>query len=357
MIAVLLVAALVVLPAARGRRVDKPAREADAVLLVEVLPALPQDWAPALTKAAASVALPGGWAPPPPMTLAEARTALGCDASDDACVALIASTSGARAALVVRAVAQNDGARIEVAFIARDGTRPQGTQTLVLPDLQPPGLELAAEFVTSVASGKLVAFLDVRAQPGVALSIDGKTIGTAPLARPVALPPGPHAIDLTLIGHASVHRELSLQAGELLVETVTLAPSPARTTPSAAVAAAHGDGAVPWYIGGGVVAASSAVAIVGAWLSTTWVSASLEANSSTTAADACLGLCLEVANNTFVGPGVAGRERGELFAVSASNRAGGHAPLYVAGSLATAAVGLIGVGIGVFLVVVGPATE
>lgn len=81
-----------------------------------------------------------------------------------------------------------------------------------------------------------VGFLDVRGDaPGAEVRVDGERVGTLPMAAPVALEVGDHALEVTAPGRYPAARRVRVEGGAVSRESVRLAP---RGEASAAGAAA-----------------------------------------------------------------------------------------------------------------------
>ena len=83
-----------------------------------------------------------------------------------------------------------------------------------------------AETAVTELLGQL-ARLTVTTADGAQVLVDGTPVGTAPLAEPVRLDPGPHNIEVRLEGHGEVRRQVTMVQGEAL--TVELTPEPLGT--------------------------------------------------------------------------------------------------------------------------------
>jgi len=81
--------------------------------------------------------------------------------------------------------------------------------------------------------------------PGAELRVDGALVGTLPLPSPWVLAGGSGALELSAPGYQVLRRTVSLAAGELFREMMTLAPSPAPDTVVAAPAPSVAAPSVP----------------------------------------------------------------------------------------------------------------
>jgi hypothetical protein len=97
-----------------------------------------------------------------------------------------------------------------------------------------PGVARTEKLVLELDTGSLV----VRANlAGAAVFVDGQPIGTTPLANPVALTVGKHALALRAAEHEEIERTIELQAGERQVLDILLIAKPAPVTAAPMVAA------------------------------------------------------------------------------------------------------------------------
>jgi hypothetical protein len=85
-----------------------------------------------------------------------------------------------------------------------------------------------------------LSYLDLTTDDvGSRIAVDGREIGTAPLARPLAVTPGPHEVHFDKAGMVAETRSVAPVAGQKLRVFVKLAPTPSATaTPEPAPAAA-----------------------------------------------------------------------------------------------------------------------
>lgn len=92
--------------------------------------------------------------------------------------------------------------------------------------------------------------LTVAAPPGARVLVGARRIGSAPLAGPIELPPGPHDVIVLDRGREAVVRPISLTAGEAAQLTVELEPTRQRWVATSAFVAAGvlalGAGATGW---------------------------------------------------------------------------------------------------------------
>ena len=71
---------------------------------------------------------------------------------------------------------------------------------------------------------RLPALLVITSNVGDAhVAVDGESVGTLPMRRPIELSPGRHVVEVSANGHESSERELQLAAGARVFETFTLA--------------------------------------------------------------------------------------------------------------------------------------
>lgn len=99
------------------------------------------------------------------------------------------------------------------------------------------------------------ATLAIRAEAGTTINLDGRDVGVAPLAAPLAVPAGAHLLSLTRRGRRPWSTQLELGRGETLEIQRTLAATTQRR-------------AVPWVLGSaGALALTSAGAGLWAWTS------------------------------------------------------------------------------------------
>jgi hypothetical protein len=84
------------------------------------------------------------------------------------------------------------------------------------------------------------AILDVKAESGARVEVDGRPVGSAPLARPVEVPAGKHFVAVTRRGRRAYSREVIAKRGETVKIDASL-----RTTGQRK--------AVPWVWGGALV--------------------------------------------------------------------------------------------------------
>ncbi len=69
----------------------------------------------------------------------------------------------------------------------------------------------------------LVATLTIQVtQAGAAVAIDGRGVGTSPLPKPYLVGPGEHSIQVSLDGHETIERTVSLISGKTTVESFQL---------------------------------------------------------------------------------------------------------------------------------------
>jgi hypothetical protein len=168
---------------------------------------------------------------------------LGCSAWDAACVAQIGDTLGAGRALYIEMITSASAPVLQMLDV--DVKKPDGARTrrVELPDLETTGQALAKAHVRSTVQGTLITTLAVRSEPaGVVVTLDGKMIGAAPLARIEGFSAGPHALYFTLDGHEPQEQQVVVQKGQALLVQVQLKPAaavavaPAPPTPTPAPA-------------------------------------------------------------------------------------------------------------------------
>lgn len=70
--------------------------------------------------------------------------------------------------------------------------------------------------------GQVVLTVD---PPGAQVLVDGREVGTTPLAEPVRLGPGPHVLELRKEGCESFRRELTVEQGERVEVVAVLLPA------------------------------------------------------------------------------------------------------------------------------------
>jgi tetratricopeptide (TPR) repeat protein len=76
-----------------------------------------------------------------------------------------------------------------------------------------------------------VGALEVSAEPGAEVTVDGRSHGAAPLARAVRLAPGSHQVAVDKKGYLPFRKAVALEAGQTARLEVVLAPAPATPGP------------------------------------------------------------------------------------------------------------------------------
>lgn len=121
----------------------------------------------------------------------------------------------------------------------------------------------AQEFV-----GRHLGTLLLAGQPaGAAVKLNGRELGTLPLAKPVRLPVGSYQLEVTLPGYYPLRRPVTISASSTLRESVELMPETGALQPTTGTAAAAPAAAAPrwlsWTLTG--LATGGAVATGVAW--------------------------------------------------------------------------------------------
>jgi hypothetical protein len=80
-----------------------------------------------------------------------------------------------------------------------------------------------------------LGFISVEGDEGAVISIDGQLRGTLPLARPLAVSPGPRRLHATLPSGQQLQREVRLSAGQTLTLTLVEETKPQAAAPPAPV--------------------------------------------------------------------------------------------------------------------------
>jgi hypothetical protein len=75
-----------------------------------------------------------------------------------------------------------------------------------------------AESLIQMVSGFIARLTITVQQPGATISLDGRAVGTSPLAGPLSVDMGPHDIKVALPGHKTVTRSVNLTGGTMAIE-------------------------------------------------------------------------------------------------------------------------------------------
>ncbi|MFH1808024.1 MAG: PEGA domain-containing protein [Pseudomonadota bacterium] len=198
------------------------------VVLLRLDKSVPELWEAELqsTALAAAAQRPNlQWMPPPQVSLEETRMLLGCPAWDAACVAQIGETLGAGRALYVELVINDTVPVLQVLDVDVKHSDKAKLRRIELPDLDATGQALAKAHVRGTIQGLAVTTLAVRSEPpGVVVTLDGKMIGAAPLARIEGFSAGSHALYFTREGYEPQEQQVVVQKGQALLVRVALKP-------------------------------------------------------------------------------------------------------------------------------------
>jgi hypothetical protein len=110
-----------------------------------------------------------------------------------------------------------------------------------------PEIAKAATAERDLLRGRL-GFIAIQSTPADAsVSVDGRAAGKTPIADPIVVKPGPHAIRVEKAGHQPLEVMVTVKAGERLPATFTLVPAPpvAATAPAVAPAPPPGSSLPP----------------------------------------------------------------------------------------------------------------
>jgi hypothetical protein len=201
------------------------------VVLLRLDKSAPAAWEAELQSTALAAASQNAglkWMPPPQVSLEETRMLLGCSAWDAACVAQIGDTLGAGRALYIELVTGETTPVLQMLDV--DVKKPDSARMrrIELPDLEATGQALAKAHVRSTVQGTLITTLAVRSDPpGAVVTLDGKMIGAAPLARIEGFAAGSHALYFTQDGYEPQEQQVVVQKGQALLVQVQLKPAAA----------------------------------------------------------------------------------------------------------------------------------
>jgi hypothetical protein len=161
-------------------------------------------------------------------------------------------------------------------------------------------------------------------RPGATLKVDGQDVGTTPLARAIVLEPGSHTLLLSQEGRAPLTVSVTLKPYETFRETYVLGsarpdpaleptlgtkdPQPKAVDPVSAPAAEPENASMVPFIGYAAAGVGGVIALVGAGLTTAWVSGYFEATSNA-AEEKPLSRCLGLCNDDGIGLGISGGAR------------------------------------------------
>lgn len=143
--------------------------------------------------------------------------------SDATTIMVTTTTDVARAALVI------DGGKPEALHVMREIGPGRHKVVVTAPGYFP--AERSKEVLKGVPNVVEIelkprpAVVNVRADDGAQVSVNGRPAGVTPLVRPIELPPGKHLVTITRRGHRPWSREIKVKRGE----TIALEPSFDRT--------------------------------------------------------------------------------------------------------------------------------
>ncbi len=211
----------------RRKKARKASKQTQFVVLFRLGSGVPLAWTGELQStalAATSQQSKLKWMPPPQVSLEETRMLLGCQQWDASCVAQIGETLGAARVLYVALASSGQGVgkmQLLDVQVAKPGkAKPQ---SMSLPDLEATGMALAKAHIRGTILGRVPTTLAVRSVPaGAQVTLDGKAVGAAPLARIEGFEPGPHTIYLTLDGYAPIEKQVVVHKGQALLIQVEL---------------------------------------------------------------------------------------------------------------------------------------
>lgn len=154
------------------------------------------------------------WVAPPQVSLADAQLALGCLQLDSTCLGQIGTMMKADVAVHVKIGDSKERTEFRMHAIDVTGTEriPVTTIALQAQDLRDPSLVRAAlrAYLSQQPFTVLKIYTDL---PHVAVSVDGTSVGEAPVVLINDLPPGSHELQLRAEGRAPILRSIELKAG------------------------------------------------------------------------------------------------------------------------------------------------
>ena len=296
-------------------------KKTPAVVLVKST-GVPAVWREELRAAAEGVDLrTGPWVAPPAVSLEDAAAALGCTGWNDGCAGQIAGMTGAGLAVVIDVIGGAGGADLTVRVVTDEGKARGETRKLHVDGTGAADLDNAKAMVRAAVADRPVAlvFIDTE-MPGATVRIDGAELGRTPITTPLAVEPGTRKMVLSQEGRAPLSVTLTLKPWQIFRESYvlgsvrpdpTIEPTvgvPTTTEPPSAAAEEPPPGTAPviGYVAAGV---GGAVALVGLWFTTAWVSGYFEAlghSSRDEDFSLCLGLCDDA---TGIGIGITKGDR------------------------------------------------
>lgn len=132
--------------------------------------------------------------------------------------------------------------------------------------------------------------------PGAELFVDGRSVGSLPLASPVVVPSGSATIELRAPGYHTLRRAISVPNGVVFREmlhldaiVVALAPAPPPPRPIVVVSQRPRRSSAQRVIGWSAFGVGLALGGVGVWQAISWAAQSSDAASATASSDGELG--------------------------------------------------------------------
>lgn len=247
-----------------------PAKGGDGwVVIVRGDESIPDTWTQELRRAAEDAAKATKkvrYVSPPEISTKEVELALGCQGWNATCAGQVATMLSANATLTVDIVQRGRGAWLSTELVGSDGKMRGARERHELPDRAELGLRAARAFVASRVTGEPVTGLVVDTDtPGATVMLDGQSVGQTPVAL-YDVPPGLHRIEISQEGKTTATREVEVPKGTIhKVALVMVAPS-STNSPTAMAGdsppAAKDSGAMPPYLGYGVLAAGGGLLLV-----------------------------------------------------------------------------------------------